>query len=299
MQLNNYRNQKTAEAVAAYWGKSLKEKNWYAMHEDGDTAEIRIYDVIGWPWIDADTFINELNRISASTITVAINSPGGDVFDGTAIYNALKNHDAHIVTRIDGIAASMASVIHQAGDERQVYNNVYGMIHNAWGISIGDYRDMNKTGEFLDRVSATLASTYAQKSGKSLDEMRDLMDEETWLIGSELVDQGFADSLVGEAKEDASAQFNLDMYSNAPEQINAHSGASHQNRQPPTKIREIESGLKAMGYSRSKARNFAQLIISAQAGPGGDDQTLSDIDDDCIKAGRKMLAIAERLATPA
>ena len=297
MQVHNYRNQKTAEAVAAYWGKSLKDKNWYAMEQDGDNAEIRIYDVIGWPWIDADSFINELNRISASTITVAINSPGGDVFDGTAIYNALKNHSAHIITRIDGIAASMASVIHQAGDERQVMNNVYGMIHNAWGISIGDYREMLKTGEFLDKVSGTLALSYAERSGKSIDDMRAIMDEETWLIGQELVDDGFADVVIGEESQNAEARFNLDMYNNAPEQVNAHGTGSMKNkRQPPSSIREIESGLRAMGYSRSVATNLAGVINSAQRDSVADDQSDSVIDDDCIKAGRNLLAIAQRMS---
>ena len=115
----NYRTKANAEAVAKYWGKSLREKKWYSM-SDGDNAEIMIYDVIGWPFVDAETFVNDLNNIKADHITVRINTPGGDVFDGTAIYNALINHDAHITTRVEGIAASMGSIIALAGDTVEV-----------------------------------------------------------------------------------------------------------------------------------------------------------------------------------
>ena len=261
------RNRKTAEAVAAFWGKSLKDKNWYAMEDNGDTATIRIYDIIGWPFVDADTFVNELNRITASTIIVAINSPGGDVFDGTAIYNALKEHPAKIITRIDGIAASMASIIALAGDEITIAPNAYYMIHNAFGFVFGDYRDMQKAADLLDRINNNLAATYSQRTGKSMSDIRDMMDAETWLIGSELVDQGFADS-VTQGDSNASAQFNLDMYQHAPEQYNAHA-----KRRAPESKREIEAGLRAMGYSRRAAASLAGIIHAAQSDSAADGQS--------------------------
>lgn len=284
--MHNYRNARNAEAVAAFWGKSLVDKDWYAIKQDGNTAEILIYDVIGWPFIDANQFVRDLNAITADNITVGINSPGGDVFDGTAIYNALKNHPATITTRIDGIAASMASIIALTGDTIQIADNAYYMMHNAWGFTMGDYRDHKKAADLLDRITETLAATYVERTGKSMKDVRTMLDDETWLIGQELVDAGLADQLI--PKSDASANFNLEMYNNVPEDIRAHGDDEPQNNPPPKSIREVERGLRAMGYSRAESCKFAGLITSAQRESGAGSQGDLDTDSDLLKAAQNL-----------
>jgi len=266
----NYRNNRTAESVAKFWGKSLDDKEWYAIKNEGESAEIRIYDVIGWPFIDADTFVNELNRINAKEITVSINSPGGDVFDGTAIFNALNNHPAKIITRIDGIAASMASIIALSGDEIQINSNAYYMIHNAWSFAIGDYNDMRKEADLLEKITNTLATIYAEKTGIDLSEVRSMMDDETWLIGDELVDQGFADTVISNSS--AKASFNLDMYDHAPKEI-----SGGRKKSPPKNIRDLERGLRDLGYSRAEAVKKAGILMQSQSDSGDSSQSDSDL----------------------
>lgn len=246
--MHKYRNDSSAKSIAAFWGKALKDKEWYAIETNGDTTEIRIYDVIGWPFVDADTFARDLSQVKSSNITVGINSPGGDVFDGTAIYNLLKDHPARITTRIDGIAASMASIIALAGDEIQIADNAYYMMHNPWALAVGDYREFKKESELLAKIGDTLALTYSNRTGLSMDDVKAMMDDETWIIGSELVEQGFADKTI-EGKT-AAASFDLGMYANAPTKIKG------ENKKNPIKTeREFEQLLtQDAGLSRSQAK---------------------------------------------
>ncbi|MFK5949268.1 MAG: Clp protease ClpP [Methylococcales bacterium] len=241
------RTNKLAAAVASYWGKDLKQdKSWYSMKgaDDNGNAEIKIYDVIGWPFIDAETFLNDLSRMQADTIKVKINSPGGDVFDGTAIYNALADHPAKIITSVEGIAASMASIIALAGNERVIYKNAQFMIHNAWTIAWGDYNDLEKSAELVKSISGQMAETYADKTGKSQKEIQQLMDETTWFTGEESVDFGFMTKAVTAGS--TSARFDLSMFENAPQASD------------PTK-RDIERVLtQDAGLSRSQARLLLQ-----------------------------------------
>ena len=251
MLLNNkQRNAKNARFVAEHWGKSLSDKKWYAIEDDDVCAEIRIYDVVGWPFIDADTFVSDLNRIKSNNITVAINSPGGDVFDGTAIYNALKNHPAKITTRIDGFAASIASIIALAGDDVQIASNAYFMIHNPWSFSMGDYRDLEKDADLLTRIANTLAEMYAAKTGKNMKEIRTAMDNETWYIGAEAEKFGFADKTIGE-KESVTAKFNVEIFNHLPDNI------KHENKTVKPTVRDIERVLtRDAGMTRAAARQL-------------------------------------------
>lgn len=162
---------------------------------DGE-AVIRIYDEVWFLGVNAEDFVRDLQDITADRIRVEINSPGGDVFDGIAIYNALRTHPAHITTRVDGIAASIASVIAQAGDHRIMLGASQMMIHNAWGVTIGDAQEHGDMQALLEQQDDIIAGIYASRSGGDRDHFRSLMNAETWLSDQKAVDEGLADELV-------------------------------------------------------------------------------------------------------
>lgn len=173
-------------------------QSWYSIKaKANDTAEISIYDEIGFWGVSAASFAQDLKDCgnSLKQINLHIHSPGGDVFDGIAIYNLLKNHPANVTVYIDGLAASMASVIAMAGNEVIMPENAMMMIHKPWGIQGGDAEDMRKYADLLDKVENTLIPAYASKTGKTPEELAEMLSAETWLNGKECVDQGFADKL--------------------------------------------------------------------------------------------------------
>lgn len=177
----------------------------YTIHNAaGDEAVVRIYDEIWWLGVNAQDLSRDLDNITAPTIRVEINSPGGDVFDGIAIYNALRTHPSRIVTRVDGLAASIASVIAQAGDHRIMVASSQMMIHNAWGMTVGDRNDHSEMSSLLAQQDGVIADIYATASGKDADHFRALMDAETWLTAERAVAEGLADEVLNPAVPEAS-----------------------------------------------------------------------------------------------
>ena len=173
-------------------------QSWYSIKaKANDTAEISIYDEIGFWGVTAQSFSKDLKALgnNLKQINLHIHSPGGDVFDGIAIYNLLKNHPANVTVYIDGLAASMASVIAMAGNEVIMPENAMMMIHKPWGIQGGDAEDMRKYADLLDKVENTLIPAYASKTGKTPEELAEMLSAETWLTAKECVEQGFADKL--------------------------------------------------------------------------------------------------------
>ena len=173
-------------------------QSWYSIKaKANDTAEISIYDEIGFWGVTAQSFSKDLKALgnNLKQINLHIHSPGGNVFDGIAIYNLLKNHPANVTVYIDGLAASMASVIAMAGNEVIIPENAMMMIHKPWGIQGGDAEDMRKYADLLDKVENTLIPAYASKTGKTPEELAEMLSAETWLNGKECVEQGFADKL--------------------------------------------------------------------------------------------------------
>ena len=184
-------------AMAANVTKT-NNQSWYSIKaKASDTAEISIYDEIGFWGVSAASFAQDLKSCgnNLKQINLHIHSPGGDVFDGIAIYNLLKNHPANVTVYIDGLAASMASVIAMAGNEIIMPENAMMMIHKPWGIQGGDAEDMRKYADLLDKVENTLIPAYATKTGKTPEELAEMLSAETWLNGKECVEQGFADKL--------------------------------------------------------------------------------------------------------
>lgn len=185
-------------------------KPWYRIENKASsgetkTAEILIYDEID-PWfgVSAGDFANDLNALEADEIVVGINSPGGIVFDGIAIMNALKRHPARIVTRIDGLAASAASFIAMAGDEIQTSKYAEMMIHEARGVVMGTADDFKEMRDLLIRHNESIASVYADRAGGDVKDWLKLMHNETWFTADEMVSAGLADRVI-EADDESSA----------------------------------------------------------------------------------------------
>lgn len=165
---------------------------------------IPINGVIGWDFTSAD-LRKALAEADGGPIELQVNSPGGIVFDGLEMYNIIREYpgDSSAVTM--GVAASMASILPLAAKKTKGYTNSVGMIHEAWGIAIGNADDMAKEGEILSGLSSILAEIYAQKTGKSVDEIKAAMKSETWLFGSELLDFGLIDEIM-DAPEESTAK---------------------------------------------------------------------------------------------
>ncbi len=184
----------------------VTQKNWFRMQAKEDqTADIYIYDEIGGWGISARRFTEDLISLgNLSHINLHIHSPGGEVFDGIAIYNQLKNHSATITVYIDGLAASMASVIAMVGDTVIMPKNAMMMIHKPWGVSWGDANDMREYADLLDKLENVLIPAYVAKTGKTTEEITAMLEQETWLDGDECVEHGFADKVIEPVKAMAS-----------------------------------------------------------------------------------------------
>jgi ATP-dependent Clp protease protease subunit len=179
-----------------------------------------IYDEIGAFGIPAKAFLDELKALGpVAEPTVRINSPGGSAFDGVAIYNALKRHDAAITVRIDGIAASIASMVAMAGDEVVMPESAMLVLHDPSGLVAGTAADMRATAEALDRMKAGMVAAYRDKSGRRDTEIEALMQVETWLSAQEAAALGLADRV--EQPVRMAAHFDLSRFRNPPPQLAA------------------------------------------------------------------------------
>lgn len=171
-------------------------KKWFDVRAEADRKEVRvsIRGIIGeWGVTDRD-LIREVEAAGdVELIHVAINSRGGEVDHGLAIYNYLRTHPALVSVRIDGIAASAASVIAMAGDEITMPANALMMVHNPWTYAMGNAAELRKTADDLEQFEKTLLATYTARTGKGEGDIKTLLDDETWLTAQEAVDLGFAD----------------------------------------------------------------------------------------------------------
>ncbi len=170
-----------------------------AAAEADDANTISIYDPIGEDfWRDGFTVKRAaaaLRRIGNNPVTVKINSPGGDMFDGIAIYNLLREHPASVNVDIVGIAASAASIIAMAGDQIQMGLGTFLMVHNAWGVVIGNRHDMAEAAELFHGFDRALVDIYAARTGADREAIEAMLDAETFMGASEAVEKGFADAV--------------------------------------------------------------------------------------------------------
>ena len=190
---------------------------WYQIKAAADgPPEVKIYGDIDAYWgIDPVMFAEELAAIDADEIVVRINSLGGFVYDGIAIYNTIADHRAHVTTVVDSIAASIASIITLAGDHRVMNRGSEVMIHDAWGIAIGPATEMRAAADSLDRQNRKLAGIYHDRAGGSVDDWLAAMSVETWYSADEAVAAGLAHEAVHtqpDAETDAKAAADLSAF---------------------------------------------------------------------------------------
>ena len=188
-----------------------------------DPADIAIYDMIGEdPWSGggwtARRMAGVLRNVAGRDVSVSINSPGGDVFEGIAIYNLLREHKARVDVRVMGLAASAASLIAMAGDQITMGRGAMLMVHNAWGVTVGNRHDMAAAIDVLAPIDDAMADIYAARTGQPKKATAKLMDAETWMSSSQAVDGGFADGVMDDppasdatsARADVAARHQLD-----------------------------------------------------------------------------------------
>lgn len=177
---------------------------------EGDVAELYIYDAIdswgGYWGVSAGDVVEALSGVKASTLNVHLNSPGGDYFEGVAIYNALRSHSATVHVFVDGMAASAASVIAMAGEHIVMGVGAQLMIHEARTIAIGTADEMRAQADLLDKIGDDIAAFYQRKAGGDVATWRAAMKVETWYTADEAVAAGLADEVAGAAEQDAPAE---------------------------------------------------------------------------------------------
>lgn len=181
-----------------------------AAAEDDAEASISVLDVIGQDWwgegVTAKRVAAALRQIGKRDVVVNINSPGGDFFEGLAIYNTLREHPAKVTVKVLGLAASAASVIAMAGDEVLIGRAGFLMIHNTWVVAAGDRHALREVADWLEPFDSASVDIYAARTGLDGKKLGQMLDRETWIGGQSAVDQGFADSLLAADEVSASAR---------------------------------------------------------------------------------------------
>ena len=165
-----------------------------------DDNSISVFDVIGQDYwgegITAKRIAGALRAMNGADVTVNINSPGGDMFEGLAIYNLLREYEGHVTVKVLGIAASAASIIAMAGDDIQIGRGAFLMIHNCWVYAMGNRHDFAELAQSLEPFDTAMADIYAARSGLDIAAVQKLMDGESYIGGSDAVAKGLADSLL-------------------------------------------------------------------------------------------------------
>lgn len=225
------------------WNPGLRA----ALVEDEEDRSISVYDVIGYDYwtgdgVTARRIAAALRSLGAGPVTVNVNSPGGDMFEGLAIYNLLREHKGDVTVKVLGMAASAASIIAMAGDTVQIARSAFFMVHNSWVIAAGNRNDLRETADWLEPFDAAMADIYAARTGADMKAIGKLMDAESWIGGSAAIEQRFADELLPSdqvGQGDAKAQ--------------AHAA------------RRLEAALRTSGLPKSEAM---RLISEFKAGAG-------------------------------
>lgn len=221
-----------------------------AAENEGDRT-ISVYDVIGQDYwsgdgVTAKRIAGALRSLGKGPVTVNVNSPGGDMFEGLAIYNLLREHDGEVTVKVLGLAASAASVIAMAGDTVQIARAGFLMIHNAWVMAVGNRHDLTEIASTLKPFDDAMASIYSARTGQDAKAMAKLMDSETWIGGDAAIEGGFADELL------------------ASDQVQKGAGKASASA-----VRRIEAGLRASGMPKSEAMRLISEIKSSAGDPAG------------------------------
>lgn len=225
-------------------------------------AEVFIYgDIGGWyDGITADQFCQDLSGMDVEQLDVRINSGGGLINEGIAIYNALVRHKAKVTMTIDGMAASIASVIAMAGDEISICEGARMMIHDPWAFAMGNAEEMRKEAEVLDGFKDDIVDLYAARTDRNRPDLEKMMSDETWMSAREAVDHGFADSMVDAKKKTKCAASALMKLYHAPVDMLG---------QGTVTARDIEEQLHdSGGFSKTQSRSMAFAAMNKISGSG-------------------------------
>jgi ATP-dependent Clp protease protease subunit len=222
-----------------------------AAEKDDSERTISVYDVIGQDYwsgegVTAKRVAAALRAMGKGPVTVNVNSPGGDMFEGLAIYNLLREHDGEVTVKVLGVAASAASIVAMAGDTVQIARAGFFMVHNAWVVAVGNRHDLIEIAATLKPFDEAMASIYAAKTGGEQKAMAKLMDAESWIGGESAIDQGFADELLPS-----------DQVSKGGSKANASA------------VRRIEAALRASGMPKSEAMRLISEFKSSAGDPAG------------------------------
>ena len=245
--------------------------------EAEDSATINIYSVIGediWTGegMTSKTVSSILRKNKGKAVTVNINSPGGDFFEGLAIYNQLKAHDAAVNIRVVGMAASAASVIAMAGTSIMVADAGFLMIHNAWNCVCGNRNDFRDIADTLEQFDASMASLYAKQTGISVEEIAAMMDAETWISGEDALKQGFSTAVLDS------------------DQITEDEGEKAKYN---SSLKEIDVALADAGKTRSERRRIIKDLTSMPGATVEEEATPRASTDDLSDA---MVALGKTLS---
>lgn len=216
-----------------------------------DERTISVYDVIGQDYwsgegVTAKRVSAALRSMGKGPVTVNVNSPGGDMFEGLAIYNLLREHDGEVTVKVLGVAASAASIIAMAGDTVQIARAGFLMIHNAWVMAVGNRHDLTEIAASLKPFDEAMAGIYAARTGEDIKAMGKLMDTESWIGGESAIERGFADELL------------------PSDQVSKGAGKASASA-----VRRIEAALRASGLPKSEAMRLISEFKSSAGDPAG------------------------------
>lgn len=253
---------KPPASALARFDKSIKSEK----KADGEIEILGEIGESGWvtEFTTAKMVKDQLKAIGKAPVLVTVNSPGGDAFEGIAIYNLLREHQGKITVHVLGLAASAASIIAMAGDTIKVGEAAMLMIHSSHGVVVGDQGDMREFADLLDSIDRAVASLYAARSGKSEDEVLELMRKETWMSGPEAVKAGFADIALGDGKKKTNNRITSPVFAHVPKELLAASG----DRQHPVVHLSVSLPGAAGSQSNQKGKivkTIAEQIASFEA----------------------------------
>jgi ATP-dependent Clp endopeptidase proteolytic subunit ClpP len=270
----------------------MKEINrrWFSMKASETEAEISIFDEIGIWGVTVADFKKELDAVkNRASIKLLLNSPGGSVFDGMAIYNLLAPIKDKLEVHVLGLAASIVSVIALAGKSLTMDTGTYFMIHDPWAIAMGTAKDFRSTADLLDQIGGNMADIYTARSSYTKEEIQVLMAEETWMTAQEAVDAGFADSMIeGQAVAALACDLSKFHFQHAPKALIEK---VKMKNNPPTTIRELEATLRDAGFSKKEALKIVADVVS-DIRAGRPDEEGSGIEPNGIAEPSKIIWVS-------
>ena len=189
----------------------MKSKKYFQLTQNNNEVDIQIYgDITSWDWFEGEissyTLSKQIEELDCDKINVYINSYGGEVKEGLAIYNQLKRHKATVKTVCDGFACSAASVVFMAGDERVMSTASLLMIHNAWSWTSGNANELRKQADDLEKITQASINAYMQEVNITEEELKQMLDNETWITPQEALEMGFSTAIVNEKEAEEVSQ---------------------------------------------------------------------------------------------